>query len=91
MTMENEKNLKAELKLEDLETVAGGAERPFGMPCPQCNGFMPLSREQIITEKSVTCPHCGLRLNINHQENQAALEALKNFQQWQKELDQRRN
>jgi len=31
-------------------------------------------------------PHCGLRLNINHQESQPAIEALKKFQQAQNEI-----
>ena len=41
----------------------------------------------IITESSIFCPHCGLRLNINHQESQPAIEALKKFQQAQSDFD----
>ena len=65
--MENERELNAELKLEDLEGVAGGvsANRPTGMPCPQCGGFIPTSMEQIMIEHVIECPHCGLRLRIN--------------------------
>ena len=43
-------------------------------------GNVPVSMQQIITESSIFCPHCGLRLNINHQESQTAIEALKKFQ-----------
>jgi hypothetical protein len=45
--------------------------------------------QQIITESSIFCPHCGLRLNINHQESQPAIEALKKFQQAQSDFDRR--
>lgn len=63
--------------------------RPSGMPCPQCNGFIPISMQQIITDSAIICPHCGLRLNINQQESRPAIEALKKFQQAQNEFDRR--
>lgn len=65
--MENEKELNAELSLEDLEGIAGGvdANRPSGMPCPECKGFIPVTMQQIMTEHVIECPHCGLRLRIN--------------------------
>jgi len=76
--MENEKELNTELKLEDLERVAGGvaANRQSGMPCPQCHGFIPTNMEQIAREHIIECPHCGLRLNINRPENGLALETV---------------
>ena len=66
--------------------VTQQAQRPSGMPCPQCKGFIPVTMQQIITESSIFCPHCGLRLNINHQESQPAIEALKKFQQAQNDI-----
>ena len=82
-----------ELNPVDLENVAGGttANRPSGMPCPQCKGFIPISMQQIIMESSVVCPHCGLRLNINHQESQPAIEALKKFKEMQKQFEEQQN
>ena len=57
--MENEKELNTELKLEDLEGVAGGgigvsdpAKRPSGMPCPQCKI---LYRKRLCTKNFYIC------------------------------------
>lgn len=73
--MENEKRLNAELKLEDLENVAGGAGgRPSGFSCPQCKGFIPVSMQQVITESVIICSHCGYQLHINHQGSQPVIE-----------------
>ena len=69
--------------------VTQQAQRPSGMPCPQCNGFIPVSMQQIITDSSILCPHCGLRLNINQQESRPAIDALKKFQQAQRNFDKR--
>ena len=79
-----------ELNPVDLENVAT-ANRPSGMPCPQCKGFIPISMQQIIMESSVVCPHCGLRLNINHPESQPAIEALKKFKEMQKQFEEQQN
>ena len=64
-------------------------QRPCGMPCPQCGDFIPLSMQQIISDSSITCPHCGLCLNINKQESRLAINALKKFQQVQRDFDKR--
>jgi len=69
--------------------VTQQAQRPSGMPCPQCGGFIPVSMQQIIADSSILCPHCGLRLNINHQESRPAIDALKKFQQAQRDFDKR--
>ena len=69
--------------------VTQQAQRPSGMPCPQCGGFIPVSMQQIITDPSILCPHCGLRLNINQQESRPAIDALKKFQQAQRHFDKR--
>ena len=58
--------------------VTQQSQRPSGMPCPQCGGFIPVSMQQIITDSSILCPHCGL-----------AIDALKKFQQAQRDFDKR--
>lgn len=40
-------------------------QRISGMPCPNCQGFIPISMYQLLTAKSIFCPICGLRLNMN--------------------------
>ena len=69
--------------------VTQQAQRSSGMPCPQCGGFIPVSMQQIIADSSILCPHCGLRLNINQQESRPAIDALKKFQQAQRDFDKR--
>ena len=69
--------------------VTQQAQRPSGMPCPQCGGFIPVSMQQIIADSSILCPHCGLRLYINQQESRPAIDALKKFQQAQRDFDKR--
>lgn len=63
--------------------------RPSGMPCTQCNGFIPVSMQQIITDSAIICPHCGLRLTINRQQSSTAIEALKKVQQAQNNFDRK--
>ena len=47
--MVNEKELKEELLLDDLEEAAGGIgvtpdpNKPSGMSCPACQGFIPVT------------------------------------------------
>ena len=69
--------------------VTQQAQRPSGMLCPQCGGFIPVSMQQIIADSSILCPHCGLRLYINQQESRPAIDALKKFQQAQRDFDKR--
>ena len=58
-----------------------------GMPCPACNGFIPISMYQILTSPSVFCPICGLRLDINKPASSKAINALKNIAVAQKEVE----
>ena len=71
---------KKEINPEEFEQVTGGAaSRPSGMPCPECGGFIPVTMEQVTTQGSILCPHCGLKLNFNQQESRPTIEALKKF------------
>lgn len=63
--------------------------RPSGLPCPVCQGFIPTSMQQIITDSAIICPHCGLRLTINRQLSRPAIEALKKVQQAQADFDRK--
>lgn len=71
---------KKEINLEESEQVAGGAAsgQP-GMPCSKCGGFIPVTMEQITTQNSIVCPHCGFTLTVNQQESRPAIDALKKF------------
>ena len=74
-------NNENKISMNDLGDVNGGAEaRPAGMPCPQCNQFIPIKMEQVIREGVIACPHCGLRMNYNAQETKAYWETLKRLE-----------
>ena len=85
--MENNKELTLKISPDDLKRIVGGigvsdsAKRPSGMPCPQCHGFIPITMQQIVADGHITCPNCGLRLNINRPENINIIEMLKNHQE----------
>ena len=66
---------------EVLDQVAGGSgSGQPGLTCPGCGGFIPVSMEAMNTAASITCPNCGSTYNLNHQESQPAIDALKKFQ-----------
>lgn len=47
-----------------------------GMSCPQCGGYIPLSLEELLTGRSITCPHCDLHLTINRKATRQVLDKL---------------
>ncbi len=47
-----------------------------GMSCPQCGGYIPLSLEELLTGRSITCPHCDLQLTINRKATRQVLDKL---------------
>ena len=46
------------------------------MSCPQCGGFISLSLEELLTGRSITCPHCDLQLTINRKATRQVLDKL---------------
>lgn len=65
------------------------AQRPSGVSCPVCDGFIPLSMQQLASALNFFCPHCGLRLTINQQQSKEAIDAVKKFLQAQADFDRR--
>lgn len=47
-----------------------------GLTCPKCNGFIPLSLEQLLKSSEFVCPNCGLHLTIDRKPSKQAQEAL---------------
>ena len=66
---------------EEMQSSHGmqpsSAQRPSGMSCPVCNGFIPISIFQLLHDGAIACPHCGLSLTINRSLSQPAIDALK--------------
>lgn len=72
-------------KIDDnsIKVATGGLkDRPPGLICPQCEGVIPVTMQQIICESFITCPHCGFQIKLNPespaiQDLQEALNKLK--------------
>lgn len=47
-----------------------------GIPCPKCQNQIPVSIYQILYDRSVFCPVCGLRLFIDKKKSNNALKIL---------------
>lgn len=50
---------------------------PPGMLCPQCGELIPVTKEQIVYNNAIVCPHCNLYLKIDRQKSSKAIDALK--------------
>ena len=88
-----------ELEDEDLDRINGGMQthrtsrttlqdgsRLSGMPCPVCNGFIPISMYQLLSGNSIFCPNCGLRLDLQKSSYEKSREALKKLEEAEKSL-----
>ena len=60
-------------------------QRISGMPCPNCQNFIPISMHQLMSMNSIFCPVCGLRLDINKNSSERAREALRKLKEIKKE------
>lgn len=67
--------------------VTQQAQRPSGMTCPICGGFIPVSMQQLVSDPAVLCPHCALRLTINKKESELAFSAINKVLQSQSDFD----
>lgn len=50
--------------------------RTPGINCPQCNQFIPTSITELISASFIDCPHCRLRLTLDKEQSQRAIQAL---------------
>ncbi len=88
-----------ELEDEDLDLINGGMQthgtsrtalqggsRPAGIPCPECNNFIPISMHQLMFAGSILCPNCGLKLEVKKSSSEKALEMLKKQEDLEKQL-----
>ena len=58
-----------------------------GLNCPQCGTFIPTTIAELLSARSLRCPHCRLELTINRKESKRALEILQKVDDAQKNLD----
>jgi len=55
-------------------------QRSSGFNCPVCNGFIPVSIQQLQSTDRFVCPSCSLEIRLNKGESKKALEALQKTQ-----------
>ena len=58
-----------------------------GLNCPQCHTFIPIAITELLRAMSLVCPCCQLRLSIDPQKSQTALDALGKIQAAQRQLE----
>jgi DNA-directed RNA polymerase subunit RPC12/RpoP len=58
-----------------------------GLNCPQCGTFIPTTIAELLSARSLRCPHCRLELTINRKESKRAMEILQKVDDAQKNLD----
>lgn len=52
-----------------------------GINCPTCRMFIPVSISRLLYDKEITCPHCGLTINIGKQLPGKDLDAQKRIEE----------
>lgn len=67
-----------------MNTSKEHQQRVPGIRCPHCGNFIPISIQQILYSKSLFCPTCGLKLDIDKRKSDKAVEMLKKFNDVQK-------
>lgn len=65
-----------EMKVNQTET----ANREPGLGCPRCGTFIRTSITQLLTIRSLRCPHCLLELKLDRQASTEALGILQKVQ-----------
>ena len=63
--------------MTNTENIKSTPQRMPGMPCPNCNNFIPTSIQQILHSNIICCPTCGLVINIDKRKSDKAIEMLK--------------
>jgi hypothetical protein len=65
-----------------METSAAQAQSTHplgGFPCPRCRNPIRFPYQDLLAQPAITCPHCGLELEIDLQRSAAALQALRRY------------
>lgn len=65
------------------------AGRP-GLSCPVCGTFIPISLTGLLASHRLTCPSCGLHLEMDPSGSEKALKALTTLDAMQKQMDKTR-
>ena len=74
--------------IETRSKIKRDQHRTPGIQCPSCRQFIPISIEQILYNKSLRCPVCGLILNIDKNKSDKALKILSKVDEAQKKSEE---
>jgi transcription elongation factor Elf1 len=61
-----------------------------GIPCPECQSFIPMSLEKVLGQRQFSCPSCGLQLTIDLNQSQQGMKVLQNIKQAQDQVREAR-
>ena len=84
MSIENN-NESREMTQDELDKIVGGyiptiprmqQHQTPGIPCPVCGNLIPISIHQLLFDRALFCPICGLKLNIDKKKSEKALKIL---------------
>lgn len=68
--------------------IQQGEQRTPGIQCPHCGNMIPTSINQILFSKSLFCPTCGLKINIDKHKSDKALKILEKVNEAQQKVDE---
>ena len=74
-------------RMNHAKVTTSPQQQMAGLNCPRCHGFIPTSITELLQSMALVCPCCQLRLSIDTQNSQTALQALGKIQAAQKRLE----
>lgn len=60
------------------------SQHTSGIPCPNCRQMIPISMQQMLMYRTIFCPSCGLRLDIDKNKSDKAIEVLRKIEEAEK-------
>lgn len=60
-----------------------------GFPCPNCQRFIETTAVNLLITRSLFCPSCGLRLDIDVANSRRAFDALRKINEAQRNLEEK--
>lgn len=70
-----------------ITTSPQAQQRIPGFACPRCGQFMPVPIHQLLHQRSVSCPWCHQRLDIDRQASAKALSILAKVEEAQQRVN----
>lgn len=80
--MSNPKSAHAQYQTHSQDTQTGG------VPCPSCDTFIPMTLQDLLSNKSFCCPNrdCRTRLRLDSRGSSSTLAALRSYKDRMKEI-----